>query len=208
MHTEESALTISAVLFPGFELLDLYGPLEMFGILDKCGHPVAVTTVAAQPGPLPGSAPGVSGVAACAFAAAPAADVLLVPGGQGTRALVNDAGFLDELRALAAKSRIVASVCTGSALLAKAGLLDSKAATSNKIAFDWVASQGPAVRWVRRARWVRDGNIFTASGVSAGMDMALALIAHLYDRETALAVAKRAEYTWHENSDDDPFAAA
>lgn len=208
MHTEKSTLAISAVLFPGFELLDFYGPLEFFGMLDDLGHRVRVTTLAAQPGLLQGAAPGVCGVAEYAFADAPVADILLVPGGQGTRALVNDAGFLDELRALAKKARILASVCTGSALLAKAGLLDGKAATSNKIAFDWVVSQGPAVRWVRRARWVADGDVFTSSGVSAGMDMALALIAHLYDRETALAVARRAEYVWHENSDDDPFAAA
>jgi transcriptional regulator GlxA family with amidase domain len=114
--------------------------------------------------------------------------------------------FLEGLRELSTRTRVVASVCTGSALLARAGLLDGKRATSNKIAWDWVIMQGPEVNWIRKARWVEDGNFFTSSGVSAGMDMALALIEKLTSRECALQAARQAEYLWNEDPSMDPFA--
>jgi transcriptional regulator GlxA family with amidase domain len=101
---------------------------------------------------------------------------------------------------------VTTTVCTGSALLARTGLLDDRPATSNKIAWDWVVAQGPRVRWQRRARWVDDGNVLTSSGVSAGIDMALALIARLNGRDLALTAARNMEYVWHEDPGDDPFA--
>jgi transcriptional regulator GlxA family with amidase domain len=97
-------------------------------------------------------------------------------------------------------------MCSSSALLAKAGILDGKSATSNKRAFDWVKSQGPDVTWIRQARWVEDGRIFTSSGVSAGMDMTLGLIERLLGREHSRQVAKQAEYRWNEDRTIDPFA--
>ena len=90
--------------------------------------------------------------------------------------------------------------------MAKAGLLDGKRATTNKRAFDWVASQGPNVDWQRKARWVEDGKFITSSGVSAGTDMALALIARLCGIDRAREVAQWAEYVWNEDANDDPFA--
>ena len=134
-------------------------------------------------------------------------DVLIVPGGWGTRAGVKRPDFLELLKARADEAKVVASVCTGSALLAKAGVLDGKRATSNKLAFDWVTSQGPNVKWVREARWVEDDKFFTSSGVSAGMDMTLGFIQHLHGRDTAVKVARWAEYTWHEDKSFDPFAS-
>ena len=98
------------------------------------------------------------------------------------------------------------SVCTGSALLAKAGLLDGLRATSNKRAFEWVMAQGPQVTWIRKARWVKDGRFWTSSGISAGIDMTLGLISHLLGRERSLEVARRAEYLWNEDRNDDPFS--
>jgi transcriptional regulator GlxA family with amidase domain len=124
----------------------------------------------------------------------------------GTRREVENRALLRWLAAAADRAEIVASVCTGSALLAKAGVLDGRRATTNKNAFDWVASQGPAVHWQRRARWVEDGKFITSSGVSAGTDMALALIARLCGIDQARQVAHWAEYVWNEDSADDPFA--
>jgi transcriptional regulator GlxA family with amidase domain len=135
-----------------------------------------------------------------------APDILLVPGGSGTRALVSDSEFLETLHRCAAKAKIVASVCTGSALLAKAGLLNGHRATSNKLAFEWAAAQGPHVLWQPKARWVVDGKFWTSSGIAAGIDMSLALIAHLFDQATAIETANRAEYLWNQNPNDDPFA--
>jgi putative intracellular protease/amidase len=195
-------LRIGALLFTGFELLDLYGPLEMFGMLKERA---TILTLAAQAG-IVRSAQGPEGVAQSALAGDHDLDVLLVPGGMGTRKLVEDAAFMAELRNQAEKARHVATVCTGSGLLARTGILDGRRATSNKFAFTWASSQGPAVTWVRKARWVEDGKFFTSSGVSAGMDMTLGLIAHLLGRETSIMVANKAEYTWHEDKDSDPFA--
>ena len=202
METPTPPLKVGAVLFPDFELLDIYGPLELLSLL---GPRVSITVLAEQPGPIKGNQ-GVKGVADAALADASGFDIILVPGGWGTRAGVQNAPFLAELRRLAGEARYVGSICTGSALLAKAGILDGKRATSNKLAFDWVTTQGPGVTWVRQARWVEDGKCFTSSGVSAGMDMTLGLIQVIFGREISLQIARWAEYTWHEDKTVDPFA--
>ncbi|HVY98721.1 MAG TPA: DJ-1/PfpI family protein [Dongiaceae bacterium] len=193
---------LGVLLFPDFELLDVFGPLEMFGLLDQEFE----IRLVAEHGPDVASKQGPRSRIDDLIGDRRKYDMLLVPGGMGTRREVQNRELLDWLVEAAARAEIVASVCTGSALLARAGVLDGRRATSNKLAFDWVRSQGPKVDWQRRARWVEDGRFFTSSGVSAGMDMALALIARLWDRERALQVAQWAEYTWREDSADDPFA--
>jgi transcriptional regulator GlxA family with amidase domain len=100
----------------------------------------------------------------------------------------------------------VTSVCTGASLLARAGMLDGRRATTNKWAFAWVVTQGPAVRWVKEARWVEDGNLVTSSRVSAGIDMTLAVIAPLEETEAAEQIAVRMEYEWHRDAGWDPFS--
>ena len=177
--------TLGAVLYPQFELLDLYGPLEMFGALGK--H-LRIVTVAEQAGPV-ASAQGPATVAEHDFAGAPPLDLVLVPGGIGTLAQLANEALLAFLRTRAAAAELVLSICTGSALLAKAGLLDGRRATSNKQFFDLARQQGPKTEWIAEARWVRDGRFVTASGVSAGTDMALAVIARLYGRERAEQIA-------------------
>ena len=132
---------------------------------------------------------------------------MLVPGGQGTRNEVNNPTTISWLKKVQPDAEMMLSVCTGSALFAKAGFLDGVRATTNKKAFDWVASQGTQVEWVKKARWVRDGSYFTSSGISAGMDMSIAVISHLLGKERAEQVAIRAEYDWHQDPDEDPFAA-
>jgi transcriptional regulator GlxA family with amidase domain len=131
---------------------------------------------------------------------------MLVPGGIGTRCEVNNGSMLEWLRRRAAEAEIVTSVCTGAALLARAGLLDGRRATSNKLAFKWVTEQGPAVKWIKQARWVVDGKFATSSGVSAGIDMTLAVIARIVGAEAAERIAIRMEYDWHRDPSWDPFA--
>ena len=152
------------------------------------------------------SSAGPKGVADQLLAEALSIDLLLIPGGIGTRALVENKGFLDLLQTVAQDTSFVACICTGSALLAKTGLLDGHRATSNKIAFDWVRQQAPEVYWIRKARWVEDGRFWTSSGISAGIDMTLGLIGHLYGRETSLDVARRAEYFWNEDCNEVPLS--
>ena len=202
---------VAVVLFDGFTVLDMYGPVQAFGacrITRPDGPPLRffeVFTIAEHRGPIK-SGEGPSTHADYTFAEAPPYDILLVPGGFGTRAAVKNDTFLGRLRAASEKAAVTATVCTGSALLARTGLMDGRPATSNKIAWDWVVQQGPKVLWKRKARWVDDGNLITSSGVSAGTDMALALIARLHGRDMAVSAARNMEYLWHEKADDDPFA--
>jgi transcriptional regulator GlxA family with amidase domain len=194
--------TIGALIFPGFELLDLFGPLEMFGLLDT---DYRLTLVGETAGSIQ-SGQRISAHAEKTFADGCDYDVLLVPGGMGSRRQVTNGPLLDWIAETSARTEFTLSVCTGSALLARAGVLDGRRATTNKLAFAWVAGQGPNVDWVPQARWVEDGKFFTSSGLSAGMDMALGAIAAMHDTETAKKVARWAEYDWHQDKAWDPFA--
>jgi transcriptional regulator GlxA family with amidase domain len=203
-------IRIGVLLYPDFELLDVFGPLEMFATL---GHARArIHLIAATAGPVKSAmaADGPLGPAVLAehgYADAPALDILLVPGGFGTVPALADEALLGFIRERAATTPIVASVCTGSALLARAGVLDGKRATSNKQFFDLARRQSDRVQWIEAARWVDDGAVVTASGVSAGMDMALALIERLLGTEAAEQIAITTEYTRHRDADRDPFVA-
>lgn len=192
---------LAAVLFPGFELLDVFGPLEMFGV---CTRQYEVLLAAETAGPVD-SSQGPAAMA-CALESLDKVDMILLPGGRGTRQAVKSKGLLDQIRRLAGNAEIVMSVCTGTSILAHAGLIDGRRATTNKIAFNWVARQSDKVEWVPQARWVEDGNVFTSSGVSAGMDMSLAVIARQYGMDLADKAAVWTEYEWHRDADWDPFA--
>lgn len=193
---------IGALIFPQFEALDMYGPVEMFGMLSE---DFEIRMVAEDGGSVP-CKQGPTTFADQTFNDPMDYDLVLVPGGAGTRKEVENARLLDWLRRSCASAEIVMSVCTGSALLAKASVLDGKRATTNKAAYGWVCSQSTQVDWVPQARWVEDGNVFTSSGVSAGMDMSLAVIARLCGVDRARQVATWAEYDWHDKADWDPFA--
>ncbi|PPG01200.1 DJ-1/PfpI family protein [Pseudoclavibacter sp. RFBI5] len=198
----EAKRRISVVLFEGFELLDVFGPVELFR-LDPSLFDVEL--IAPHAGPVR-SSQGPEVIATSGFADATQPDIVLVPGGQGTRALAVDAGFLGWLAEWAADARLVTSVCTGSALLAAAGLLDGFRATSNKRAFAWAASHGTSVEWIPQARWVEDGNRWTSSGVAAGMDMTAAIIASIHGADVAARVSDAAELDVHTDARWDPFA--
>ena len=194
--------TIGALFFSGFEMLDIYGPLEMFSMHRD---DFAIVAVAEHHRLVPASG-GPATQPDADFAEDRAFDLVIVPGGQGVRQEKDNPVLLDWLRRQAESGALMASVCTGSALFAVAGLLDGRRATTNKLAFDWVAGLRPEVDWQRQARWVRDGDVVTASGVSAGMDMALAVIADLRGAKTADEAALWAEYTPNTDPDTDPFA--
>lgn len=137
--------------------------------------------------------------AAMSDADAPPWDIALVPGGPGTRTLARDPASSTWLRHWASRARLVASVCTGAALLAAAGLLDGYRATSNRRAFAWVREHGERVTWVDGVRWVEDRDRWTSAGVSAGIDMTLALVRSLHGHAAAHEAAARMEYPWARN---------
>lgn len=197
-------ITAGILIFEGFELLDVFGPAEAYGNAHLEGA-FKLSMVAERAGPVR-SAQGPAALADYALNEAPPIDLILVPGGIGTRREVDNPRLIEWLNQRAAAAILVTSVCTGAALLARAGVLDGKRATTNKRAFAWVASQSSEVNWIRQARWVEDGKFATSSGVSAGIDMALALIARLKDQAAAERVATAMEYAWHRDSSWDPFA--
>ncbi len=201
MTTPEAHRRVTVVLFPGFELLDVFGPVGLFGHVPE----IEVEYVAHISGPIT-SAQGAQVIATRCAADLETVDILLVPGGAGSRTLVEDAEFLDWLQNIGSRARLVASVCTGSALLAAAGLLEGKRATSNKLAFEWATSFGNEVTWVKEARWVEDGDRWSSSGVAAGMDMAVALISSILDKEAGRFAARKIEYWPQTDCTVDPFA--
>lgn len=194
--------TLGIVLYPGFELLDVYGPAEVFG---NVGQKLKIVTVADHAG-LVKSAQGPRSEAEFGFDDCPPLDLILTPGGFGTLTQLNNSRLLEFLRARAQTAQIVMSVCSGSALLAKAGLLDGRRATSNKQYFYLSVKQGPNVEWVKEARWVDAGDRVTSSGVSAGIDMALAVVQRLYGPELAQGISDGIEHNRHTDAAHDPFA--
>ena len=204
MDNTNKRLILGAVLFEGFELLDIYGPLEMFGILVMLKSNVEIIMIGEKIGPVK-SAAGPCGYIDKSFLEIEDVDILLIPGGTGTRTEINNRKLINSLKELSNKASYVATICTGSALLAKTELLNGIKATSNKMAFHWVTEQGPKVKWIHKARWVEDGKFFTSSGVSAGMDMTLGLIEKIYGKDKSLKVANLAEYEWHQDKSCDPF---
>jgi transcriptional regulator GlxA family with amidase domain len=197
----DAVRSLGAVLYEGCELLDLYGPLEMFG---SVGARMRIVTVAERTGAV-ASFQGPQTVAEFDFEACPKLDLILLPGGFGTMAQLENRAMMDFLRRRSASAEVTMSVCSGSAILARAGLLDGRRATSNKQFFELARGQGPEVRWVEEARWVEDGPFATSSGVSAGTDMALSVIARLYGTEMAREIADMTEYEWQSDSTRDPF---
>jgi transcriptional regulator GlxA family with amidase domain len=200
MGEERAGRVLGAVLYENFELLDLYGPLEMFGSVRP---ELRIVTVADAPGPVR-SVQGPGTVAEFGYADCPHLDLILVPGGIGTLAEL-ESPLIPFLRDRAPAAEITMSVCTGSAILAKAGLLDGRRATSNKQFFEFARMQSEKVEWVEEARWVEDGAFATSSGVSAGIDMALGVIARLFGPERAEAIANLTEYEWQQDPTKDPF---
>jgi putative intracellular protease/amidase len=193
-------MDINYLLFDNFETLDLFGPVEVLGQVESYrprwlsltgGVVVSSQKVPIVTEKLDLAKPG---------------GLLVTPGGQGTRSLVLNEAFIQRLKNLAEQSQWVLTVCTGSALLAITGLLAGLSATSNKRALEWVKSVGPGVNWLPKARWAVAGKYYTASGVSAGIDMSLGFVRDRFGEEKALAIAQRMEYAWNQDWSKDPFA--
>jgi putative intracellular protease/amidase len=201
MSDTTAPMILGAVFYDQFEMLDVYGPLEMFAWV---GDGLRIVSVAEKAGPV---APvhGPQTMAEYGFDDCPKLDMILVPGGLGTMQQLENKKLKKFLRSQAKNAWVTMSVCTGSALLAKAGLLNGLRATSNKQFFDLAASQSDKVEWVSEARWVDAGRFVTSSGVSAGMDMALAVIERVFSKEDAERISALTEYTRHRDAAMDPF---
>lgn len=196
-----SVNTLGVLLFPEFESLDVFGPIEMFGMLTDR---LKIVMISEHGGLIP-SAQGQLIHTEFHINNVPHLDFLLVPGGMGTRKEVNNSILIHWLKHQTQHLELILSVCTGAALLAKAGILDGLKATSNKKAFAWVTQHSAHVQWIKKARWVDAGRVITSSGVSAGIDMSLYVIGRLYGETVRDDIAERAEYLVNKDPDFDPF---
>jgi len=195
-------LQVGIFIFDEVEVLDFAGPFEVFsrtrltpGVASRRSEetaPFHVFTVAAEGRPVVATG-GLRVIPDYDFATAPPMDLLVVPGGFGTRALLHDTAVLDWIRRTAAGSGRVTSVCTGALLLAQAGLLAGRRATTHWGALELLASLDPTIRIEPTARVVKDG-ITTSAGVSAGIDMALAVVADLHGEAVADETARYMDY--------------
>ncbi len=194
--------TLGIVLFPSFEFLDAAGPIEVWGNLP--GR-VKLATVARVKGPIE-SSQGPKLLADYGWDECPELDLLLVPGGFGVREAMKDASLIAWLKNRSSKAEITMSVCNGASILATAGLLDGRPATTNKAFWEMATAPGPKVKWIHQARWVDDGNVVTSSGVSAGIDMSLHVVERFFGAKKAQGIADQIEHEWHRDSSRDPFA--
>jgi transcriptional regulator GlxA family with amidase domain len=195
-------LNVGIFIFDGVEVLDFAGPFEVFsrtrltaGVESRRSEetaPFVVFTVARGLAPVVATG-GLRVLPAFDFATAPRIDLLVVPGGFGTRLLLGESAVLDWIRQTAAQARRVTSVCTGSLLLAATGLLAGRRATTHWGALDLLARLDSSIRVERDLRVVDDG-IVTSAGVSAGIDMALAVVESLHGQEVADETARYIEF--------------
>ncbi|MDE0727050.1 MAG: DJ-1/PfpI family protein [Alphaproteobacteria bacterium] len=185
--------TIGILFFENTEELDAVGPWEVFTMAAAQRDEIKVVSISERGGTVKCSK-GLRIVMDHSFADAPKLDVLLVPGGMGTRTEVDNPELLAWIAAVAPDCQWVTSVCTGSYLLAEAGPAAGKRITTHWGAIDMVRQRGKAGGVLENIRYVRDGNLLTSAGVSAGIDMALWLMGEMYSPEFARSVQRNMEY--------------
>jgi transcriptional regulator GlxA family with amidase domain len=194
---------VGIFVFDGVEVLDFAGPFEVFsrtrlspGLDSRRSDetaPFEVFTVAAVPGIVTATG-GLRIEPRHTFETSPRIDLLVVPGGFGTRALVNDPDTLDWIRRVAEHSERLTSVCTGALLLAAAGLLRDRPATTHWGALDLLGQIDPSIQVERSVRMVHDGAVTTSAGVSAGIDMAIDVVRRMFGNDVAADVVRYMEY--------------
>ena len=193
----DQARNVAILLFNDVEVLDFAGPFEVFSTAGRYGDPPLfnVYTIAVQAGPVL-AVGGLSINPQYTLETCPPPDILLIPGGQGTRPLLADTALLGWIYRQAGQVEHLLSVCTGALLLARAGLLDGMAVTTHHSALDLLSAETTDAEIVDNRRYVDNGKIATSAGISAGIDLALHMVAKLAGREVADAVAANMEYDW------------
>ena len=197
---------VGILVFPDVEVLDFCGPFEVFSVtrLDEARRreepsPFEVFLVAETDGVVKATG-GLRVVPDHTLATCPPLDILVVPGGWGTRKEISNRRLLDWIAERARQVETLTSVCTGSMLLGHAGLLDGRRATTHWRALDWMRQSFPTVTVEEKLHVVEDGHVLTSAGISAGIDMALRVVERYHGHDTALATARNMEYAWLESN--------
>ena len=198
--------TVGILLFPEVEVLDFGGPFEVFSVtrLNESKRreepsPFRILLIADSAEPV-STAGGMRVLPDCTTTACPSLDILLVPGGWGTRQQMTNARLIDWIRQRAKKVEILTSVCTGALLLGQAGLLDGHRATTHFGALSLLRERFPKITVVDGEHVVEEGNIVTSAGISAGIDLALRLVARCFGEPVARNTARHMEYPYPESN--------
>ena len=184
------------LLFDQVELLDFAGPMEVFSIVARGNDPHMEIQTCSKTGDSNTTTNGLRVVPQFSFSTAPWPHILVVPGGIGTRKEMKDDAVIEWVRNAADRAELVLSVCTGSLILAKAGLLEGLEITSHHAALDLLRTEAPNSKVHADRRFVDNGKVVVSAGVSAGIDMAFHILERLHGAETAKSVAKYIEYEW------------
>jgi transcriptional regulator GlxA family with amidase domain len=189
--------TLAILIFDEVEVLDFCGPFEVFSVANHfSGSPAFnVLTVAENSGPIL-TRGGLSVVPHHSFSTCPLPDLLLLPGGQGTRKEMQNSSVIDWIKMVSSKAELILSVCTGSLLLAKASLLDGMESTTHHGAIDELRQMAPNSIVHTDRRFVDNGCVVCSAGIAAGIDMSLHIIDRLLGREIAVKTAQYMEYPW------------
>ena len=206
MPANSGSKTVGIVIFDEVEVLDFCGPFEVLSVtrLDEATRreslsPFNVILVAESQQTVKTTG-GMVVTPHVDFANCPKLDILLIPGGWGTRPLLQSSRYSAWIQQRSREAELVCSVCTGSLLLAGVGLLGSKRATTHWMALDLLASTSPETRVVRDEHVVRDGAILTSAGISAGIDLALSVVKQYYGESIARNTARYMEYPYPESN--------
>jgi len=188
---------ICILLFDGAEVLDFCGPFEVFSVTGRRQGltPFEVCTVAEKAKPIIARG-GLSVNPSHSFETCLRPDILLVPGGIGTRREMNNPGMLRWLKDRAEEAELVLSVCSGALLLAQAGLLDGLTATTHHAALNELRAVNSNIRIDCSKRFIDNGRVIVSGGISAGIDMSLHVVARLLGEDQALETARYMEYRW------------
>lgn len=188
---------MAILIFDDVELLDFCGPFEVFSVANHFTDPAAfkVLTVAEKASSIT-TRGGLNVSPHHRFADCPFPDLLLIPGGRGTRKEMHNTALIDWISQNASKSELVLSVCTGSLLLAKAALLDGLSATTHHSAFDELQQVAPKCIIRAEQRFVDNGRVVCSAGIAAGIDMSLHIVQRLLGKEVAEKTAQYMEYPW------------
>ncbi|KAF9135163.1 hypothetical protein BGW39_004359 [Mortierella sp. 14UC] len=200
-----SKLRLGALVFDGSDLLDIMGPMRIFGE-EASTLDMEICFVGTTLEPVRTSQQVTITPKYLVSDTAQKFDLFFIPGGVGTRTYVKMDELMGYVKTHIEQSTWTMTVCTGAGILAKTGLVDGYNVTTNKQVFEDTTLNGPKVNWIKRARWVQDGKFVTSSGVSAGIDAALYILSELKSTEVAEYVATHIEYTWHRVASEDPFA--
>jgi len=188
-------LKVGIFLFNEVEVLDFAGPFEVFSLASKDNEKLCKVITIGETGEIISARNGLKVLPQANFKEAPVLDILIIPGGYGAEEIeIKNEKVIDWIREQKNHIKILASVCTGAFLLAEAGILDRKKATTHWMDIERLTREYPKIEVINHSKFVDEGEIITAGGISAGINMSFHIIQRLFGEDVAKATAKRMEY--------------